>query len=306
MARFRSSTAPGSYSTDVTEAVEPIAVTWALPRRTPDAATICPRQGVMSARSGPAPSDTSKLSQWTTVLLIAPAASAYGAAYFFPDAYGRSKAGRARGSPCSGVRHADPRFGGRQRLSLLQQLDGDAVGRADKGHAPVARRPVDDDAFVHQPPTGRIDIVDAKRQMTEVAAARIFVFVPVVGELDHRRVIGERPRLVLGRGQIDQGISSLFAVHAANFLQPELVTVEVEAAVQIADPNHRMQIPHARRPSQTSQTALQCRQLRPGGKLGRSYRCARPIPISLSALDAIAPARRVPAGESRTTRRQNL
>jgi hypothetical protein len=70
MARFRSSTAPGSYSTVVSEAVEPIAVTCALPWRTPDAATICPRRGVTSARSGPARSDTSKLSQWTTTVLI--------------------------------------------------------------------------------------------------------------------------------------------------------------------------------------------------------------------------------------------
>ena len=55
--------APGSYSTVVSEAVEPIAVTCALPWRTPDAATICPRRGVTSARSGPARSDTSKLTR---------------------------------------------------------------------------------------------------------------------------------------------------------------------------------------------------------------------------------------------------
>src|SRR5512143_2184706 len=107
MARFRSSMAPGSYSTDVTEAVDPIAVTWALPRRTPDALTIRARDGVTSARSGPAPSDTSKLSHWTTRVLIAPAISPRGAACVSPDAYGRSEAWRARGSPCSGVGHAD-------------------------------------------------------------------------------------------------------------------------------------------------------------------------------------------------------
>src|SRR5512132_2314672 len=70
MARFGSSMAPGSYSTVVSENGRTDRRDVYLPWHTPNAATICPRRGVTSARSGPARSDTSKLSQWTTTVLI--------------------------------------------------------------------------------------------------------------------------------------------------------------------------------------------------------------------------------------------
>ncbi|MGE5442014.1 MAG: hypothetical protein ACM3Q0_03000 [Bacteroidota bacterium] len=52
-----------------------------LPSRTPEAVTICLRRHATSARSGPARSDTSKLSQWTTMVLIVQAPFVYEAGY---------------------------------------------------------------------------------------------------------------------------------------------------------------------------------------------------------------------------------
>ena len=60
-----------------------------------------------------------------------------------------------------------------QRRALLQQFDRDVVGRADEGHAPVARRPVDGHAVLHQAPAGRIDVLDGVGQVAEIASAAI-------------------------------------------------------------------------------------------------------------------------------------
>src|SRR3546814_8093927 len=62
--------------------------------------------------------------------------------------------------PAPGVLHGGPGLLRRQRLSLLQQLDGDAVGRAHEGHVAVARRAVDGDAAVLEALAGGVDVVD--------------------------------------------------------------------------------------------------------------------------------------------------
>src|SRR3546814_5597465 len=51
--------------------------------------------------------------------------------------------------PDSRIGHRRPGFGGFE-MPVLQQFDRNAVGRADEGHMPVARRAVDGHASVHQ------------------------------------------------------------------------------------------------------------------------------------------------------------
>src|SRR5690606_36614375 len=129
-------------------------------------------------------------------------------------------------------------------IALLQELDRDAVRRADERHAPVARRPVDRHALVHQPLAGGVDVVHLIGEVAEIAPARIVFRVPVVGQLDQRRLAGDAGFLVLRRGEEDERIAPLAALVAANLLQPELVAVEIEGFVQIFDADHRVEITH--------------------------------------------------------------
>ena len=50
--------------------------------------------------------------------------------------------------------------------------------------------------------------------------------------------------LVLGCRQKDVGVPPLSIVAPPHFLQPELVAIKVERAVQIADAQHGMKIAH--------------------------------------------------------------
>src|SRR4249920_62760 len=86
-----------------------------------------------------------------------------------------------RRSPIARIRHRGPGFLG-LKLAVLQQLDGDAVGRADKGHMAVAWRPVDDDTGGHQLGAQRINVADPIGEMAEVPPAAIAFLVPVISE----------------------------------------------------------------------------------------------------------------------------
>jgi len=66
--------------------------------------------------------------------------------------------------------------------------------------------------------------------------------VPVVGQLDLRG-------FVAGRGQKDQRVAAGLDRVAAQFDQPQLVAIEIEAGIEIADPHHGMEIFHCRFPS---------------------------------------------------------
>src|ERR1043165_7478458 len=79
--------------------------------------------------------------------------------------------------PAAGVGHGHPRLGRRQRAAFLQQLDGDAVGRAPEGNVAVARRAIDDDASIHQPRADGIDVIHAIGEVAEIAAALIVLLV---------------------------------------------------------------------------------------------------------------------------------
>ena len=69
----------------------------------------------------------------------------------------------------------------------MQEFDRDAVWRAYKRHVTVARRAVDGDAVVHELLAERVNVLHAVGEVAEIAAAAIFVLIPIVGEFDHRR-----------------------------------------------------------------------------------------------------------------------
>jgi hypothetical protein len=127
----------------------------------------------------------------------------------------------------------------------VQQLDGDVVGRADEGHAAVAGRAVDGDAGLLQAVAEGVDVVHLERQVAEVAALAVGLRVPVVGQLQQRSLLGAGAATVLRCRQEDQGIAPGLAVHAANLAHAELVAVEVDALVDVADTNHGVEIAHA-------------------------------------------------------------
>ena len=80
---------------------------------------------------------------------------------------------------------------GASAAPCLQQLDGNVVRRAHEGHVAVARRPEDGHAVIGEALAGRVDVIDRVGQMAEIAAAAVAFRIPVVGELDLRRL--DRP-----------------------------------------------------------------------------------------------------------------
>ncbi len=72
-------------------------------------------------------------------------------------------------------------------LAFLQDLDGDTVGRANEGHMAVARRTIDGDAVIHQVLAEGVDVIDLIGEVAEIAAAGIFLRVPIIGEFEAGR-----------------------------------------------------------------------------------------------------------------------
>ena len=99
---------------------------------------------------------------------------------------------------------------------------------------PVARRPVDDHAVVHQVLAGFVDVIDVIGQMPEMPAVggQPFVAVPVIGQL-------ELGRVRRGRAHEDKGEPPSFAVVAALFLKPHQF-VKGHRGLQILHPHHRV------------------------------------------------------------------
>ena len=80
--------------------------------------------------------------------------------------------------------------------------------------------------------------------MAEIATAAKFLRIPVVGELDHGRLLIPRGVPVFGCREEDQRIAALFVVHSADFLQAELVAIEIQRLVDVANADHCVQIAH--------------------------------------------------------------
>src|SRR5215470_6968655 len=167
-----------------------------------------------------------------------------GATRLRPAGYGGQGA-----SPLARILHRGPGLLRRQTGALLQQLDRVLVGRAHERHGAVARRAVDGDAGLLQPVAQRIDIIDLECEMTEVARLAVILAVPVVGELDQRRVaagllaLGDEA-LIVGTGEEDQGVAVLVVDPPAHLLEAELVAIEIERGIEIADAQHGMKISH--------------------------------------------------------------
>jgi hypothetical protein len=153
-----------------------------------------------------------------------------------------------QGLPVAGIRHRRPGLGRRLRIALLQQFDRMQVGRAHERHIAVARRAVDGDAHLHQPLAGRVDVVDLIGEVAEITVLAVFLFVPVVGELDQRRAarLGQllEQFLVFGRAQEHQREPALVIVDAAHFLQPQRILIELQRGIEIADAQHGVEITH--------------------------------------------------------------
>src|SRR5262245_40787141 len=83
--------------------------------------------------------------------------------------------------------------------------------------------------------------------MAKIAGLAVVLAVPVVGELDQRRlaagVLAAAHGIARG-GQEYIGIAPLLVVAAAHFLEAELVAIEVERRVKIANAQHGMKISH--------------------------------------------------------------
>jgi len=80
--------------------------------------------------------------------------------------------------------------------------------------------------------------------MAEISPAGIALRIPVIGELDERGPVGLRRRQIGGRGQIDQGVAPGLAGVALDLAQAELVAEEIERLVDVADPDHGVEILH--------------------------------------------------------------
>nr|AAY82853.1 predicted lactoylglutathione lyase [uncultured bacterium MedeBAC46A06] len=130
--------------------------------------------------------------------------------------------------PASGVFHRCPGLGRGLCLAFLEKLDGDVVGRADKGHAAIARWPVDGHSGIHEMLAGGVDVIHIIGQMPKISAAGIFLGVPVVGQFQLWRARC-LCALEIGRGcEKDEGEPARLDILAVGLNKAELVAVEIE------------------------------------------------------------------------------
>lgn len=80
--------------------------------------------------------------------------------------------------------------------------------------------------------------------MPEITAAGVLLRVPVVGKLDHRRLVFPGARFVFRSRQEHQRKTALLTALTADFDHTQQITEKVKGVVQITDPNHRVQILH--------------------------------------------------------------
>ncbi len=126
----------------------------------------------------------------------------------------------------------------RQGLTPLQQFDGDIVGRAYKGHTPVARWAIDCHTVVGQVLTHFVDIADLVGEMAEMPAVRRqpVISVPVPGQF-------QRAIVIPVRRQVNQGEAARLAFVAADFLEPQK-GVEGHGFFKIGHADHGVQVFH--------------------------------------------------------------
>ena len=134
--------------------------------------------------------------------------------------------------PAAGAGHGLPRLLQRQRLSLLQQLDGNAIWRFYKGHSSVPWRTKNGHSIFLQPLTELIDVGDGKCQVAKIPATAIWRgLIPVVGELN----IAESSLWPVLK-KISENLS--FGVPSSDFLQAKQLNEEMQCSIEIVDSNH--------------------------------------------------------------------
>ena len=80
--------------------------------------------------------------------------------------------------------------------------------------------------------------------MPEIPAAGVLLRVPVMGELNHWRLVLTGTGFVFRGRQEHQGETALLTLFAGNLHHAQKVAEKVKGVVQIADPNHRVQVLH--------------------------------------------------------------
>src|SRR5580698_6692362 len=75
--------------------------------------------------------------------------------------------------PMSGIGHGKPGFLRRQRVALLQKLDGMFIRGPYEGHVAVAGRPIDGDAGLHEALTQAVDVIDLVSEMAKIASLAV-------------------------------------------------------------------------------------------------------------------------------------
>ena len=89
-----------------------------------------------------------------------------------------------------------------------------------------------------------MNIVDPISEMAKIAPARVFVLVPIIGQLERRSAAGlEGFNIALGDNK-NKGEAAFFVLIAADFDETHFVAIKIEGFLDIRDAHHRVQIFH--------------------------------------------------------------
>ena len=110
----------------------------------------------------------------------------------------------------------------------------------------VARRPVDRHTRFLQFFAGRINIIDRKRQMAEIAPACVSFGVPIIGEFDERPLRRFGHLRVAGAARKTKVKRPFSLTMRLISTRPELAAIEIERLIEVRDADHSVEIFHLR------------------------------------------------------------
>src|SRR5437763_155471 len=108
----------------------------------------------------------------------------------------------------------------------------------------IPRRTVDSYAALHEPPARFVDIVNAIGEVAEVAAVFVMLGIPIVGELNKRRLVFGRTLEIRRCAEKHEREASPFIVDPPHFLQAQLAAVEIQRLIQVRNADHGVQVAH--------------------------------------------------------------
>jgi len=97
----------------------------------------------------------------------------------------------------------------------------------------VSGRPIDRNAGFLEPLARRVNIIDLVGQVSKVAAPRIGLRIPVVGEFNLSLGVARCP-------EKNQGKTAGLHVDTPLLDQPEVLAIELEGSFQVRNANHRV------------------------------------------------------------------